>query len=143
MPERMIDWFWRFACMAVMNVPLEQCSTAALLRVHAQQAERLLGDRIVRNAEAVRIEPGAVMLRDGRRMAARYVVCAVPPQDLGALAPQLAERFEPSPYISVYLWFDRKLTRERFWALLWSPERLNYDFYDLWNIRSGWQAPPA
>src|SRR5207247_11424064 len=34
--ERMIDWFWRFAAMAVMNVPLEQCSSAALLRVHAQ-----------------------------------------------------------------------------------------------------------
>src|SRR6185503_16284586 len=82
--ERMIDWFWRFACMAVMNVPLEGCSTAALLRVHAQligrrgihfgfpavglselyvpQIERLLGERIVRNREAVRIEPGAVVL---------------------------------------------------------------------------------
>src|SRR3989442_880471 len=34
--ERMIDWFWRFAAMAVMNVPLEACSSAALLRVHAQ-----------------------------------------------------------------------------------------------------------
>ena len=42
---------------------------------------------------------------------------------------------EPSPYRSVYLWFDRKLTSERFWALLWSPARLNYDFYDLSNIR--------
>src|SRR2546428_8813223 len=39
--ERMIDWFWRFAAMAVMNVPLEQCSSAAVLRVHAQ----LLGHR--------------------------------------------------------------------------------------------------
>ena len=163
--EQMIDWFWRFACMAVMNVPLEECSTAALLRVHAQligrrgihfgfpavglaelyvpQIERLLGERVLRNAEAVGIEPAAVHLRDGRRIGARYCVCAVPPQDLAALAPGLAETFEPSPYISTYLWFDRKLTGERFWALLWSRGRLNYDFYDLSNIRRGWQDRPS
>lgn len=163
--ERMIDWFWRFACMAVMNVPLEECSSAALLRVHAQligrrgihfgfpaaglselyvpQAERLLGERIVRNTEAVGIAPGIVHLRDGRRIRARYCVCAVPPPELATLAPGMAENFEPSPYISSYLWFDRKLTSERFWALLWSPERLNYDFYDLSNIRRGWQARPS
>src|SRR5581483_9243393 len=39
--ERMIDWFWRFAAMVVMNVPLERCSAAALLRVHSQ----LIGHR--------------------------------------------------------------------------------------------------
>jgi hypothetical protein len=39
--ERMIEWFWAFAALAVMNVPLERCSAAALLRVHSQ----LIGHR--------------------------------------------------------------------------------------------------
>jgi squalene-associated FAD-dependent desaturase len=168
--QRMTDWFWKFACMAVMNVPLEQCSSAALLRVHAQligrsgihfgfpaaglselyveQAKRHLGEVCV-NAEACSLERVGdlhrVTLRDGRRIEARHVVCALPPQDLELLIPGLAETraFEPSPYISCYLWFDRKITRERFWALLWSRERLNYDFYDLSNIRPGWADRPS
>ena len=37
---RMIDWFWRFATMAVMNVPLEKCSTAALLRAFRSSMSR-------------------------------------------------------------------------------------------------------
>lgn len=166
---QMIDWFWRFASMAVMNVPLEECSSAALLRVHAQligrrglhfgfpdaglsdlyvaQAERAIraaGGDVVRNAKAraVTQRQGVhyVALEDGRGVSARYCVCALPPQDLEALQPGLVETraFEPSPYVSSYLWFDRKITAERFWGLLWAPTRLNYDFYDLSNIRPGW-----
>ena len=147
--RRMIDWFWRFACMAVMNVPLEQCSAAALLRVHAQLIglrgihfgfptvglSELYVGQAARHAEIV-LNAEVRSLDDVK---ARFIVCAVPPQDLQAIAPNLADtaRFEPSPYISTYLWFDRKVTRERFWALLWSPERLNTDFYDLSNIRGG------
>jgi uncharacterized protein with NAD-binding domain and iron-sulfur cluster len=165
--ERMIDWFWRFAAMVVMNVPLEHCSAAALLRVHAQligrrgihfgfpaaglselyvpQAERLIraaGGGVRRNAEVVRVEPEAVTVGDGTRIGARFCVLALPPQDLAKVRPDLADTtaFVPSPYVSTYLWLDRKLTGERFWALPWSPGRLNYDFYDLTEIRPGWQA---
>ena len=42
----MIDWFWAFAALSVMNVPLERCSTAALLRVHSQ----MIGHRHVHSA---------------------------------------------------------------------------------------------
>jgi 15-cis-phytoene desaturase len=45
--------------------------------------------------------------------------------------------------MSCYLWFDRKLTTERFWAQLGALNRLNTDFYDLSNIRRGWQARPS
>src|SRR5438128_1758955 len=168
--ERMIDWFWRFAAMVVMNVPLERCSAAALLRVHAQligrrgihfgfpaaglsdlyvpQAERLIraaGGEVRRNADVVRVEPEAVSLADGTRIAARFCVLALPPQDLARLRPELADTgaFVPSPYVSTYLWLDRKVTRERFWALPWSPGRKNYDFYDLTGIAPGWQARPS
>ncbi|HUQ77052.1 MAG TPA: hydroxysqualene dehydroxylase HpnE [Burkholderiales bacterium] len=172
--EPMIDWFWRFATMAVMNVPLEECSTAALLRVHAQligrrglhfgfpavglselyvaQAEHVIraaGGEVVRNARARSVihRQGVhyVSTEDGREAAARHCVLALPPQELEALQPGLAETsaFQPSPYVSSYLWFDRKITSERFWALPWSPERLNYDFYDLSNIRPGWESRPS
>ena len=151
--EPMIDCFWSFAALAVLNVPLERCSAAALLRVHSQlighrrlhfgfpavglselfapQATRAIernGGRIALGAEVVQVENG-VILRDGARLGADHVVMTVPPQHL-----------EPSPYISSYLWFDRKLTRERFWAQLGAQQRLNTDFYDLSNIRRGWGA---
>jgi 15-cis-phytoene desaturase len=41
------------------------------------------------------------------------------------------------------LWLDRKITGERFWANLWRPDRLNYDFYDLTRIRPGWERRPS
>jgi 15-cis-phytoene desaturase len=44
--------------------------------------------------------------------------------------------FEPVPYVSTYLWFDRKLSEQKFWARVWNPHDLNCDFYDLSNIRT-------
>ena len=163
--KTMIDWFWRFAAMAVMNVPLEKCSTAALLRVHAQligrrglhfgfpaaglselyvpQCQRLLGDAILLDAEVVKVERTKVLLRDGRRLEARACICALPPKDLAELLPAAADcaAFEPSAYISTYLWFDRRIGDECFWGLL--GPRLNVDFYDLARIRPGWRGRPS
>jgi uncharacterized protein with NAD-binding domain and iron-sulfur cluster len=89
-----------------------------------------------------------VVLADGREIGAAACVAAVPPQQLLPLlpsgwrerAPELVEleRFRPSPYVCTYIWFDRKLTDERFWNRVYSPESLNYDSYDLSNIREGW-----
>jgi squalene-associated FAD-dependent desaturase len=179
--ERMIDWWWRFAAMVVTNVPLERCSSASLLRIHAQlsgyrglhfgfaavglgelyteQARRVIedaGGQVLMNTP-VRALAGegridGVLLGDGTRLDAEVVVSAVPPQALAPLlAPDLRavcgldglDWFEPSPYICCYLWFDRPLGAERFTSHLWSPERLNYDFYDLCQIRRGWQGRPT
>lgn len=178
--ERMIDWWWRFAAMVVTNVPLERCSSASLMRIHAQlsgyqglhfgfgavglgelytlQASRAIeaaGGRVL-TGTAARALSGegrvdGVLLADGTRLAADIVVSALPPQ---ALAPLLRpawrsgtlarlDWFEPSPYICCYLWFDRDLKAERFTSHLWSPERLNYDFYDLRQIRHGWEDRPS
>ena len=94
-----------------------------------------------------------VVLADGTRVTARWCEAAVPPQDLGALLPAAwagahaafrdAADFRPSPYVSTYLWFARKLSRERFWARVWSPDDLNTDFYDLSNLRIGWEDRPS
>lgn len=83
----------------------------------------------------------AVVLQNGERVDARVCVAAVPPQAAGNLLP-LGEvsAFEPSPYVSCYLWFDGKLGDEKFWARVWNPADLNTDFYDLTNIRRGWQG---
>ncbi|HEV3007976.1 MAG TPA: FAD-dependent oxidoreductase [Burkholderiales bacterium] len=163
---RMIEWFWSFAALSIMNVPLERCSAAALLRVHSQlighrrlhfgfpalglgelfapqaaNAVERAGGRILLGTEVVAIEKD-VCLRDGTRLPADHVVAAVAPQDLAKLGRE-APAVEACPYISSYLWFDRKLTGERFWAQLGALKRVNTDFYDLSNIRRGWSERPS
>ena len=91
----------------------------------------------------------SVVLDGGERFDARICVAAVPPQSLTRLLPAewrqispftSAVAFDPSPYVSCYLWLDRKVTRERFWARVWNPADLNTDFYDLSNIRCAWHG---
>jgi len=181
MTQRMIDWWWAFATMVVTNVPIERCSAAAIMRIHAQlsghrqlhfgfaavglselyapQATRIIeaAGGEVRTGCAVRGLVGdgraeGVALADGSELRAPQIVAAVPPLDLAPLLPEGWRRCapfdalrscEPSPYISCYLWFDRKVMRERFMSHLWSPQRLNYDFYELTRIRQGWQGRPS
>jgi squalene-associated FAD-dependent desaturase len=181
--ERCIDWFWRSACMSIMNVPLEKCSAGALLRffrfmmgvsgyqvgfakiglgeLFAPGAARFIrehGGQVLTGtaASAIRDADGAatgVQLADGTTLAATAVIGAVPPHELAALLPRPWQdqhqvfgdltRFAPSPYVSTYLWFDRKLTDEKFWARVWAPGNLNYDSYDLANIRPEWASRPS
>lgn len=175
--ERFIDWYWRTVSMAIMNVPLQRCSTGALLGFFRYMAGRGgqqiglpaigLGDLFVPSAlrwiEArrgdVRLGTGVarlllederitgVQLDDGSVLHARWTIAALPPASLCALLPETALQhavfrdlagFVPSAYISTYLWFAERLTRERFWANVWSPRTRYYDFYDLGNIRAGW-----
>jgi uncharacterized protein with NAD-binding domain and iron-sulfur cluster len=129
---------------------------ADLYAPHAVRAIQAGGGRIMTRSE-VRGFIGSeraegVVLADGTQLRARHCVSAVPPQDLARILPDVWKNdppfdvltsFEPSPYISCYLWFDRKITTERFVSHLWSPERLNYDFYDLSKIRRGWAHRPS
>ncbi len=73
-------------------------------------------------------------------------VSTLNPIDLGALLPEdirsspffrSINAFEPVRYMSVNLWFDKKLSDKKFWALLNDariPRFLNTDFYDQSNI---------
>lgn len=179
--ERLIDWWWRFAAMVVTNVPLERCSAASLLRIHAQlsgyrglhfgfaavglgelyteQARLVIehaGGRVLTSSKVRALSgreriDGAVHT-DGTHFDADFVVSALPPSALASLlsaeqwrrsALTQLDWFEPSPYICCYLWFDRKIGAGRFTSHLWSPGRLNYDFYDLCQIRQGWQERPS
>ena len=87
-------------------------------------------------------------LENGRQAIANAGVLALPPQALGEMGSRNRHiqaglgrcvhnltHFKPSPYVSTTLWFDRKITRERFWARVWRDGDLNTDFYDLSNIR--------
>lgn len=172
-----IDWFWASASMAILNLPVEQCSAAALMRLLAQglghndlafgfpkvglselyawPAIRSLqrnGSEVrfgcpVNGLDRVGSDVSGVTLADGSSVRASAVVLAVPPTAIDSVLPQQhplttnAARFEPSPYISCYLWFDRVLSDARFWARPWSPQCFNTDFYDLSNIRDGATGP--
>lgn len=90
---------------------------------------------------------------DGLRVKAQFYIATLPPQDLRKIARkewiedysvfQNLTSFLPCPYISNYIWFDRKLTKQRFWARLYSPKDLNCDFYDLSNINRDWKHRPS
>jgi 15-cis-phytoene desaturase len=172
-----IDWFWASASIALLNVPVEQCSAAALMRVFAQMIGHNdaafgfpkvgLSDLYVPQAiDIIEQGGGQVMLgcgadqlqwcdgrvtgvrtHRGRLLHARACVLAAPPSAAARLLPgeaparMAAARMQPSPYVSTYLWLDRRITRERFWARPWSPREFNTDFYDLTNIRSGGNGP--
>jgi 15-cis-phytoene desaturase len=123
-----------------------------LAELYASQAARQIhaaGGEVHIDAPVRRIAVGAagvahLLLDDGTRVRAHHYVSAVPPQDLQKLLPADWQRmppfrdlpgFEPSPYISTYLWLDRKVTDTMFWARIWRTSDLNSDFYDLSLIR--------
>jgi 15-cis-phytoene desaturase len=82
-------------------------------------------------------------LEDGTLLRAPAAVLALPPPAFKSdfltvpwPAVTLAARmFEPSRYVSVYLWLDRPVTRQRFWARAWATRDLHTDFYVLSNFR--------
>ncbi len=96
---------------------------------------------------------GGVELTDGTRILARHTIAAVPPQVLRHLGPRRWKgehewyrdlvHFHPCPYVSVFLWFDEKITDLRMWARTHAPDDLNCDFYDLSNIHTGWRERPS
>lgn len=177
--ERYIRSFWAFTALAIMNVPLEQCSTAALMRFYqvlvGRRGYRIgfpatgLGDLFAPQAAGViraaggEVRTGArvqsfltddsgrvagVRLDDGTELNSNTVIAALPPQTLARLIPERWKNeapysdlhaFEPCPYVSVYIWFDRKITRRMFWARTFDDRDLNCDFYDYSNILPGYE----
>ncbi|MFD1581273.1 hydroxysqualene dehydroxylase [Ramlibacter ginsenosidimutans] len=119
--ERAIAWFWRSAMLAVLNVPLEQCSAAAAMRIFRLMLGRsgyhfgfpavgLSQLYVPACTKAIRSRRGevftgalvhsvqvrgdavrAVRLRDGRCLAAPVCVVALPPWHAGPLLARSAE----------------------------------------------------
>lgn len=93
-----------------------------------------------------------VVLQDGTCINAARTISALAPHELALLVPAAwrsmqpfkdLSKFEPCPYVSSYLWFDRKVTRRQFWARAHRADDLNCDFYDLSNIHTGWGSRPS
>jgi uncharacterized protein with NAD-binding domain and iron-sulfur cluster len=115
------------------------------------QSLRAYNTTVVRNVRvrSIEITEGRVLgltLNDGKTVRARYVVSAIEAHGLLQILPDRLRdirpfdglgAFKPVPYVSTYLWFDRKLSEQKFWARVWNPHDLNCDFYDLSNIRPG------
>jgi 15-cis-phytoene desaturase len=127
-----------------------------LYTAQAARAIEAAGGRVLTSAPVARVlgasRADGVVFGDGQVLHAAHVVSAVPPQALAPLLPEhwrgvwpFSElgRFEPSPYISCVLWFDRPLGMARFVSHLCTPNRLNYDYYDLTQIRRGWEGRPT
>lgn len=85
----------------------------AIRAIEGRGGEVRLGCRV----ESLRLRGNravGVTLEDGTQIDAASVVLAVPPTAIPSLLPHahpltaLSLRFEPSPYISCYLWFDRR-----------------------------------
>jgi 15-cis-phytoene desaturase len=133
------------------------CGLADLFVPAAVRAIRSSGGEMHLHAKVVALmqrdgRAAGVILDDGTRISASRCVMALPPAALAQVLPakyrarapfSAVSSFKPSPYISVYLWLDRKLGRDKFWARAWSESTLNYDFYDLANIRAGWAERPS
>jgi uncharacterized protein with NAD-binding domain and iron-sulfur cluster len=118
----------------------------------AARAIEAQGGSVRRNAEVRRLlfhdgRFAGFVLADGSEVHAKRAVLALPPDALAQLEmpwlPPAVHRFEPSPYVCTMLWFDRRVTHDRFWARVWSPRDLNTDFYDLANIRGAPADAPS
>merc|ERR1712232_466226 len=90
-----------------------------------------------------------VELDDGRHLVARLgVISTLPPPTLLPLLPpkwvaehtsiKELEKLKPCKYLSVYIWFDRKVSEGRqMWARTYSKDDLNCEFYDFSEIYTG------
>ena len=130
------------------------CGLSELYVPAAQRTILAAGGRVHLRSRVVALQyqggrVGGVLLEDGTRIAATYCVMAVPPRALARVLPARRQAlrpfcdthsFEPSPHVSVYLWLDRKLSDEKFWARVGSGGGLNCGFCDLSNIRAGWES---
>ncbi len=113
--------------------------------IYTKNAEMYIGkENISLDAEVKKIaiknkKVEYLLLKNGKKIRADIYVSTSTPVDLRKLLPRNIfkelSNFVGVPYISVNLWFDRKITNKKFWALVES--RLNTDFYDLSNIYSG------
>jgi zeta-carotene desaturase len=141
----------------IARVGFPRCGLGDLYAPAAQALLERGGHRVLTGVTAVELighrdRVTAVRFSDGRIVRARHVVSTLPPR---ALVPLLPERwralapfsrlpwFEPVPYVSVYLWLDRKITRMAFWARALAAGDLNCDFYDYSNIYDRPQDAPS
>jgi hypothetical protein len=88
-----------------------------------------------------------VRLEDGTTIQSDQVISSLPPRAQQDLLPRNWQRsysefrdlgyFQPCPYYSPYIWFDRKVTDMAFWGRSYDFADYNLDFYDYSNIYPG------
>ncbi|HEY0181152.1 MAG TPA: hydroxysqualene dehydroxylase HpnE [Dokdonella sp.] len=149
----LIDVFRYLIGVSGFEVGFAGVGLGDLFALPARRRLEAAGGRVLLRTcvERLSVGPGGVdgvRLVDGAELRARRCVVATPPAALLALLPDAwAARAEfarlaalvPVPYVSTYLWFDERLGERRCWTKTWSPHTLNYDFYDLANLRAGWE----
>jgi len=148
----LVRFFRRLVGRSSMEMGFADGGLGELLAPARAQLEAL-GSRILTSTEVTDFvgDDGCtgVLLDDGRRLRARHgVVSSLPPQALLPLLPghwldahpslRDLERLKPCKYVSVYLWFDRKVSEGRqMWARTYAKGDLNCEFYDFTEIYTG------
>lgn len=173
--EDYINHFWGFLSHAILNVPVEEVSAAALVRFFrrlvgrssmemgfsgcglgelltpAKQLLEKLGSSVRTNVEVTGFLGSArcegVVLDSGEEIRPKLgVISSLPPQTFLPLVPpawetagfRSLEALKPCQYISVYIWFDRKVTEgKQMWARTYNKNDLNCEFYDFSEIYPG------
>lgn len=175
--EAYITHFWGFLSHAILNVPVEEVSAAALVRFFrrlvgrssmemgfadcglgellkpAKELLESLGSVVMLNTEVTGFlgtdHCEGVLLDSGARLRGKLgVISTLPPQTLLPLLPpewinqhesiQRLENLKPCKYLSIYIWFDRKVSEgKQMWARTYDKDDLNCEFYDFSEIYTG------
>eukprot|EP00931_Biecheleriopsis_adriatica_P063555 TRINITY_DN3850_c0_g1_i1.p1 TRINITY_DN3850_c0_g1~~TRINITY_DN3850_c0_g1_i1.p1 ORF type:complete len:532 (+),score=86.93 TRINITY_DN3850_c0_g1_i1:37-1596(+) len=148
----LVRFFRRLVGRSSMEMGFADCGLGELLKPAKQLLEKL-GSVVLMNTEVTgflgdnRCE--GVVLDSGERLRARMgVVNTLPPPTFLPLLPQAwlqaheslrsLEKLKPCKYLSVYIWFDRKVTEgKQMWARITNEGDLNCEFYDFSEIYTG------
>ncbi|CAE8619082.1 unnamed protein product, partial [Polarella glacialis] len=151
----MVRWFRRMVGRSSMEMGFADCGLGELLTPSKALLESL-GAVVLTSTEVSGFLHSAggercegVVLDTGVKMRARLgVVSTLPPPTLLPLLPKQwldkhasirdLEQLKPCKYLSVYIWFDRKVTEgKQMWARVYNKNDLNCEFYDFSEIYTG------
>lgn len=148
----MVQFFRRLVGRSSMEMGFSDGGLGDLL-TPAKQVLTDLGAEIFMGAEVTGFlgytSCDGVQLDDGSSLIASLgVISSLPPQTLLPLLPsawklevqhikELA-KLKPCEYLSVYIWFDRKVSQgKQMWARISDDKNLNCEFYDFSEIYTG------
>ena len=119
---------WDASRMGLSVVGLSELYVPAAIKKIEKAGGRILTKSPVERLGLAGNQVTSVILRDGRRLAAKRVISTVPPNAFIKLLPQEVVEKDPyfqrittlryAPIISIHLWFDREITEHRFVGLL-------------------------
>ncbi|CAJ1368064.1 unnamed protein product [Effrenium voratum] len=147
----LVRFFRRLVGRSSMEMGFAGCGLGELLTPARAELEKL-GSEVRTNCEVTGFlgsdKCEGVILDSGEKILAKMgVISSLPPHTLLPLLPAAwvrhpsfasLEALKPCRYLSVYLWFDRKVSEgKQMWARTYNKDDLNCEFYDFSEIYPG------